>query len=380
MDMSGVKTPFLHLSNLELGVYKAVLKVTDSSNQTSTAETHVFVKPEVDIKPEANIRLDDQKVYMPLKENVVLDGSNSKDVTKAGIISWKWSQLDGPRQSVIENPNDSITNVTGLIPGRFVFLLEITNSKNLSSNATATVEVFPPNENDKPIADAGGNQTIVLPRDIVILNGSKSHDDLIDLKYIWTREPNSLAIGDVVDQSDRSAILKLTNLIHGRYIFKLTVIDNQGEKASDLAIIDVMDPDNIEDTVEVLLKANYKKFRYEQEHALLKKFEILLSSNIDEIVKLKQVQLYPVYDSQLTLLRFNVHIVVNKAVVALSATEVVKRLRLRLRHDKSLIDPEILYIKTVMCQNSCSGHGKCMEKTKECRCNTFWVSLVVRTA
>lgn len=52
MDMSGVKTPFLKLSNLEVGVYKFILKVTDSANQTSTAETHVFVKPEIDIKPE----------------------------------------------------------------------------------------------------------------------------------------------------------------------------------------------------------------------------------------------------------------------------------------------------------------------------------------
>lgn len=150
MDMSGVKTPFLSLSNLQVGVYKFVLKVTDSSNQTSSAETHVFVKPEIDIKPEANAG-QDQKVYMPLKENLTLDGSNSKDVTKDGITYWLWKQIEGPRLSLILEPNKPKTNVTNLVPGTYTFLLEITNSKNLTSNSTTKVDVIQ-NSNAPPKA------------------------------------------------------------------------------------------------------------------------------------------------------------------------------------------------------------------------------------
>jgi len=381
MDMSGVKTPFLHLSNLDVGVYKAVLKVTDSSNQISTAETHVFVKPEIDIKPEAIIKTkpENQKIYMPLKENVVLDGKDSKDVSKGGILHWKWSQISGPRQSIIVSPNNSTTNVTGLTPGQYKYVLEIINSKNLSSNATTTIEVFPPNENAKPIANAGGNQTINLNnQDIVILNGSKSYDDLIDLKYTWTREPNSLAIGDIIEHSDHSPILKLSNLIVGDYFFKLTVEDSQGAKSEDRVVINVKAPGNIKQTVEVLLNVNFKQFRYEQQNALLKKLEILLSSNIDEIVRLSNVKLYPIYDSELTLLKFTVEVLVSGKSVNLSAIEVVKRLRLRLRNDKSLVDAEILSVKTSICQNTCSGHGYCVERTKECKCDTFWMQNFLR--
>lgn len=41
----GVRTPFLHLSNLEVGDYTFTLKVSDAAGHTSTADVHVFVKP-----------------------------------------------------------------------------------------------------------------------------------------------------------------------------------------------------------------------------------------------------------------------------------------------------------------------------------------------
>lgn len=43
--VQGVRSPFLQLSNLEVGDYKFTLKVTDSSGQTDTADVQVFVKP-----------------------------------------------------------------------------------------------------------------------------------------------------------------------------------------------------------------------------------------------------------------------------------------------------------------------------------------------
>jgi hypothetical protein len=90
--MDGTSTPFLHLSKLEVGVYKFVLKVTDTSNQTSKAEVHVFVKPENNEPPVANAG-ENIKVVLPLDHPLVLDGSKSKD--DFGINKWLWEQING---------------------------------------------------------------------------------------------------------------------------------------------------------------------------------------------------------------------------------------------------------------------------------------------
>ena len=376
MDISGVKTPFLHLSNLKIGIYKFILKVTDSSNQTSQAETHVFVKPEIDIKPEANAG-QNQKYYMPFKRNVTLNGSKSKDVI--GIVKFNWTQTNGPRLTNILNANESITNVTGLVQGVYKFLLIVSNAKNLTSNDSTEIEIVQIS-NQSPVANAGDNQTIEcdIPCNIVTLNGSRSNDDLIDLKFSWQREPNSLAAGEILDKSYSSPILKLSNLIKGRYIWKLTVEDTQKAQGSDIVYIDIKEPANAKDFVEILLNVNYKSFKYKQQNAIVKKLESILSSNIDESIKLSNVRLYPIYNTELVQLRFIVQMVVNdKSPINLTAIEAVKRLRLRLRNDK-LINPEILSIRTAICQNECSGHGKCDQLTKQCVCQAFWMENFLR--
>lgn len=54
VDMQNTRTPYLHLSNLEEGMYTFVLKVTDDSEQSSTAEVHVFVKLPTHKPPKGN--------------------------------------------------------------------------------------------------------------------------------------------------------------------------------------------------------------------------------------------------------------------------------------------------------------------------------------
>ena len=49
--MQNTRTPYLQLSNLEEGMYTFVLKVTDDSEQSSTSEVHVFVKPPTNKPP-----------------------------------------------------------------------------------------------------------------------------------------------------------------------------------------------------------------------------------------------------------------------------------------------------------------------------------------
>ena len=64
--------------------------------------------------------------------------------------------------------------------------------------------------NVPPKANAGGDQIIVAPIAAVILNGSQSSDDLKVAQWLWTREPTSLAIGSIVEGTDKSSVLMVS--------------------------------------------------------------------------------------------------------------------------------------------------------------------------
>jgi dyslexia-associated protein KIAA0319-like protein len=41
--------------------------------------------------------------------------------------------------------------------------------------------------------------------------------------------------------------------------------------------------------------------------------------------------------------------------------------------DFSILGSSIKEIRTVVCQNDCSGHGVCDQETRTCICETFWI-------
>ena len=48
-----------------------------------------------------------------------------------------------------------------------------------------------------------------------------------------------LLLQDVINNSDRQAVLRLSNLVEGMYKFKLTVADGKGLKGSDVVLLNV---------------------------------------------------------------------------------------------------------------------------------------------
>lgn len=48
-----------------------------------------------------------------------------------------------------------------------------------------------------------------------------------------------LLLQDVINNSDRQAVLRLSNLVEGMYKFKLTVADGKGLKGSDVVLLTV---------------------------------------------------------------------------------------------------------------------------------------------
>ncbi|XP_015923120.2 dyslexia-associated protein KIAA0319 isoform X1 [Parasteatoda tepidariorum] len=372
VDMEGTNGPYLHLSQLEVGVYKFILKVTDTADQTSTTEVHLFVKPESNAPPVANAG-SDQKVTLPIKEPFILNGTASKDDIK--IVKWKWEQVSGPKAAILVDDDTAVSKVTGLIPGYYQFMLTVYDEKNLHASATINVSVIQ-TENLPPRANGGGDKTIYLPCDVVVMNGTASSDDYGIVKYQWTRDASSLAAGSVIEDSDETAVLKLSGLIAGRYLFRLTVSDLQGASSSDTASLIVKPSKTLLDHVELMVNADIKSFTQEQEDTLLRQLEILLHEA--DPIKVNLIKLDSDRHSRRVILIFTVERISNLNSGLITGVDVVARLKKKLRTDSSLLDVQVLSIDTVVCQNKCSGHGSCDQYTKHCVCEAFWMQDIFR--
>lgn len=62
-------------------------------------------------------------------------------------------------------------------------------------------------QNVPPKANAGGDFSVTLPVSVVVVDGSKSTDDVAVTKWLWERDGTSLAAGKVINGSDNAAVL-----------------------------------------------------------------------------------------------------------------------------------------------------------------------------
>jgi PKD repeat protein len=271
VDMQNTHTPFLSLSHLEEGIYTFELKVTDAKGQNSTSKVHVFVKPPTNLPPVARAG-NNVTISLPLTW-MILNANESTDDIK--ITQYIWRQLSGPSNSLILNANDSIANATSLTLGDYIFEVTVIDENN--NNATDRVKItviqgkfkyyvnlkcllnvyFFLEKNAAPVAKIlNGNRNVTLPLSVLIFNGSSSYDDLAIVNYSWTRESDSLAVGNVIGNSDHEPVLQLTNIVAGQYIYKLTVSDEQGLTGSEKVTITVFEDPLVLNLVEVILTSH----------------------------------------------------------------------------------------------------------------------------
>ncbi|XP_023029330.2 dyslexia-associated protein KIAA0319-like protein isoform X1 [Leptinotarsa decemlineata] len=361
VDMQDTRTPYLQLSNLQEGMYTFTLKVTDSANQSSTAQVHVFVKPPTN-KPPVAVAGNNLTISLP-QTWVVVDASNSTDDDK--IISFKWEQVEGPSTVTFVNANATKTNVTGLTKGLYCFKVSVTDeNKNVASDKVfVTVNQ---NKNQKPTADAGKDFSVELPKNVVILNGSDSKDDWAIVRWKWTRDDSSLALGNIAEKTDESPILILTDLAIGKYVFNLTVYDEQGLSDTDSVTFTVKNDPKLFYLVEITIDIDARSLT----EAQLRTFKGKLALLIKDGSKLKVSSVRSEVRSSKTLLSFYIENAEGKPT---PANEVVQYLRQKLRVDASLLGFTVTKLQTTICQNNCSGHGVCDEQTRECKCEAFWM-------
>ena len=94
-----------------------------------------------------------------------------------------------------------------------------------------------PDNNKPPIANAGNDTTIKLPVNSILLDATRSSDDVSIMTYRWTKlaGPTSFKISN-----ENVSQTLVTDLTEGEYIIQLEVMDNTLKSAKDLLVVDVV--------------------------------------------------------------------------------------------------------------------------------------------
>ena len=189
----------------------------------------------IENKPPIAVAGPDQVITLPT-DSASLDGRSSID-PDGTISEWLWKKISGPASFNIISATTAKTGIENLAIGIYQFELKVTDDGGLPVKDTVSIVVNDPSVNHQPIANAGINQTIVLPIKIITLNGSGSSDLDNNIKsYVWTKisRPSSFNIANT-----NVAVTQVDNLVEGVFQFELKVTDAEGLFSKDTVQITV---------------------------------------------------------------------------------------------------------------------------------------------
>ncbi|XP_035465036.2 dyslexia-associated protein KIAA0319 homolog isoform X1 [Scophthalmus maximus] len=309
----------------------------------------------------------DRKLILPLS-SLSLDGSRSTD--GCGALSFHWDAVSGPPGLKLEGVDRAVATVTGLRVGRYTFRLTISDQQGATDSASLTVRVQEA-ASLSPVAHASGSHTLTLPDNSLVLQGSVTDGDQTQVQYLWVRDRQSPAAGDVLYGSETRPSLYLANLVEGTYLFRLRVTDAQGRSGTATATVEVRPEPGGGEEVELEMLVSVSQVSLSQRDTLVRQLAALLHVLDTDI----QVRALQGHSHLSTVLRFSV----SGPSGPLSGSRLVVLLRTQLLREKSdFLLFRVLRVDTVLCLLRCSGRGQCDPLTKECSCDPFWTENLIR--
>lgn len=166
--------------------------------------------------------------------STTLPGSGT---TTNGPLTYKWTKKSGPSTGTLTNDTQATASISGLTEGTYVFELRVTDATSAFDFDNVNVVVPPAATNQNPVADAGGNQTITLPTNGLILKGKGTDNDGSIATYAWVKVSGPTA--GALQTPTNQANVTVAGLVAGTYVFKLTVTDDKGATGSSQATVTV---------------------------------------------------------------------------------------------------------------------------------------------
>lgn len=230
--LGGAATNSLLLTNLIVGTYIFRITVTDDEGATAFDEVTVTVLPLGSNSPPIVTADIDKTIFLPTN-SINLAGSASD--TDGSISSYLWAKMSGPT-ATLGNPTSPNLSLSNLVAGQYKFRLTATDNLGATGFDETNVTVFPGTVNQVPIANSGTNQTLVLPINSTMLNGSGFDPDGSIVAYAWTQ-----ILGPASTLNNINApTLSIENLVAGTFQFQLTVTDDDGATGSSISQIVVV--------------------------------------------------------------------------------------------------------------------------------------------
>ena len=231
------------IKKLTEGSYVFELTVTNNLKLSARDTITIYVdKTKIARPPDAQAG-QDQIIQLP-NNSVTLDGSASSDPDN-DISDYLWTRIKGTGNPTYTSPANAVTDVNKLTAGIHAFELRVTDASGLVDRDTVIIQV---NEvpGVPPIANAGSDQNI--PYDLsscstnpvnISLSGSESYDpDGTIVKYNWQIiYPLNAAI-PITNYTKAQA--SVTGLLAGKYIFELSVTDNDGNLKKDTVQLNII--------------------------------------------------------------------------------------------------------------------------------------------
>jgi gliding motility-associated-like protein len=232
VTMNNTTNPTVNLWNLVAGTYVFRLRVTDNAGATANDNVQVIVQPEfVNQSPIADAGVD-ETIILPTNFLNLFGAGSDPD---GGVVTYAWSKLSGPAATLV-NPSLPTLSVTGMVQGTYVFRLVVTDNEASIDADDVTVIVNALGTNQPPLANAGPDQSVILPTNMAILEGSGSDNDGSIATYAWLKVSGpTVTVG-----ATNGANMTVTDLIEGTYVFRLTVTDDDGASHFDEATVTVI--------------------------------------------------------------------------------------------------------------------------------------------
>ncbi len=218
------------ISGLVEGVYFFRITATDDDGAVSTDGLRITVQSEgVNQAPTVNAG-PDLEIDLPENEVTVIASAADPD---DNIVSITWDQTDGPSTAQIDNSTTLSPTFRSLQEGIYTFRLRATDAEGLMAGDRMRVTVNDP-ATTAPLVYAGEDIDIYTPQQEALLNAEISDDGYLDTLY-W--EQVSGKQGFISNPNNPKTLVQ--GLEEGTYIFRITVIDNDGLSGSDEVAVHV---------------------------------------------------------------------------------------------------------------------------------------------